>query len=100
PAGLAALADHLGSTRIPMHRRVAFALAAALLPTLAPAAEGDTISVSIENDFFAGMDQHYTSGLQLAWLGRISELPAGLAALPPFDRSADALAVFAVGQRT
>lgn len=83
-----------------MSKRAAASLLGAFLSTLAAAVEPDMVSVTLENDFFAGQDQHYTSGIQAAYLAKIPELPSALRALPPFDRSADARAVFAIGQRT
>ncbi|MCK5005419.1 MAG: lipid A deacylase LpxR family protein [Candidatus Aminicenantes bacterium] len=29
----------------------------------------DTISIAVENDFFAGTDMHYTNGIRIGWLG-------------------------------
>ncbi len=30
----------------------------------------DTLSIVIENDFFAGTDKHYTNGIRFGWLGK------------------------------
>jgi len=56
-------------------------------------------SFTLENDFFAGYDRHYTNGLQLAFVTPLASVPAAIRALPPFDRSASPEVVFAVGQR-
>jgi hypothetical protein len=51
-------------------------------------------SFTFENDFFAGADQHYTNGVQLALLVDLDNAPAWLRSM-----SADPQMVFAVGQR-
>jgi len=54
----------------------------------AGAAEHRIVSFTLENDFFAGYDQHYTNGMQAAFL-----------ADAPFAWSADPQMVVAIGQR-
>ena len=70
---------------------LAFSAAADDLPKLA--------SITIENDFFAGFDQHYTNGIQAAFLADVGAVPEALHAAPPFRWSVDPQAVVAVGQR-
>lgn len=56
-------------------------------------------SFTYENDFFAGYDQHYTNGMQLAFLADIASAPRALRENGPLAWSADPQAVFAIGQR-
>ena len=51
-------------------------------------------SFTLENDFFAGYDRHYTNGVQLALLADLEKAPAWLRSL-----SADPQMVVAIGQR-
>ena len=46
--------------------RLVAVLAASALPALAGTPR--FVSITLENDFFAGYDRHYTNGLQAAWL--------------------------------
>jgi hypothetical protein len=57
------------------------------------------VSLTFENDFFVGFDEHYTNGLQAAFVVDLDDLPEGLRKAPPFAFSADRDFVFAVGQR-
>ena len=83
-----------------MPRRAAAALAGALALTPALADVGMRFaSFTLENDFFAGYDRHYTNGLQLAFVTPVAALPGPVRRLPPFDRSADPDLVLAIGQR-
>jgi hypothetical protein len=69
---------------------------------LLPASAADPprfASITFENDFFAGYDQHYTNGLQLAVLADLKAFPRTLRDLPPFAWSDDPQAVIAIGQR-
>jgi hypothetical protein len=59
----------------------------------------DFVSITLENDFFAGYDRHYTNGVQVAFLADRGKLPPAIAALPPLSWSTDPHIVFAVGQR-
>jgi lipid A 3-O-deacylase len=62
--------------------------------------DGDTyVSLTVDNDFFAGYDQHYTNGLQLAFPVNRATLPEAIRSLPPFRWSAEPRFTFAVGQR-
>jgi hypothetical protein len=80
-----------------MVRFLAAALAAAVaLP--APAAPR-FVSFTLENDFLAGYDRHYTNGVQAAWLADMDELPQALRALPPLSWSEERDVVMAIGQR-
>lgn len=74
--------------------RIAASLAACALGSSGALAETRFASLTIENDFFAGYDRHYTNGVQLAVL-------ADLRGAPPWlrDASADPHAVVAIGQR-
>jgi len=56
-------------------------------------------SFTLENDFFAGYDRHYTNGVQIAFVTDAASAPAALRALPPLRWSADPQVVVAVGQR-
>ena len=79
-------------------RRFLLALAAlAVLPALAGPPR--FVSLTFENDFFAGYDRHYTNGLQAAWLVEREGLPVALRDLPPVRWSADPDIVVALGQR-
>ncbi len=77
-----------------MTRSLAPAAFAALLSGAA-AAEPHLVSLTVDNDFFVGLDQHYTSGIQAAFLADIA--PA--CCLPPLRWSVDEQALLAVGQR-
>jgi hypothetical protein len=73
------------------------ALAAGLLPAAALAGEdGPTLTLQIENDFFAratNTDRHYSNGLRASWLSRKIDIPervARFAELPPLILPADA----------
>ena len=81
-----------------IRRALASLLFAAALPAAAQA-PARFASFTLENDFFAGYDRHYTNGLQLAFVTPLQALPAGVRQLPPFDRSAMPDVVFAIGQR-
>ena len=61
---------------------------------VAQAAETRFASFTLENDFFAGYDRHYTNGVQLATLVNLEGAPEWLRAA-----SADPQAVIAIGQR-
>ena len=73
-------------------------LAAALAASLAGAAgvhaETRFVSLTFENDFFAGFDRHFTNGMQAAFLTDLAPGPQWLRSL-----SADPYAVVAIGQR-
>jgi len=79
--------------------------AAALLLASASAAaqrehDPDTfVTLTIDNDFFAGYDHHYTNGLQLAFSARTTSLPESIRSLPPMRWSAEPRFTFAIGQR-
>jgi hypothetical protein len=61
---------------------------------------GDThVSLTLDNDFFAGYDQHYTNGFQIAFSVNRATLPEAIRSLPPFRWSAEPQFTFAVGQR-
>jgi len=68
------------------------------LPVAAVAAPRFT-TVTVENDFFAGYDRHYTNGIQAAFVVRNDELPEAVRELPPFRWNASQDVVIAVGQR-
>ncbi len=57
------------------------------------------VSLTFENDLFAGYDRHYTNGLQLAFLLDMRDMPPALRDLPPLRWSVDPQAVVAIGQR-
>jgi len=67
----------------------------AVLLSGAAAADTHLVSLTIDNDFFAGLDEHYTSGIQASFLADIA--PARC--LPPLRWSADEQALLALGQR-
>lgn len=77
--------------------RLVAVLAASALPALAGPPR--FVSFTLENDFFAGYDRHYTNGLQAAWLVDRSDLPRILRSAPPVRWSADPEFVVAIGQR-
>ncbi|HEY2628970.1 MAG TPA: lipid A deacylase LpxR family protein, partial [Usitatibacter sp.] len=56
-------------------------------------------SITIENDFFAGYDRHYTNGIQVAFLVDRDDMPAWMQSAPPVKWSADPQVVVAFGQR-
>ena len=83
-----------------MFRRAAIALCSAFLLTSVFADEGTRFaSFTLENDFFAGQDRHYTNGLQVAFVTPTASMPAALRALPPVAWSDAPDVVFAFGQR-
>ena len=82
-----------------MFPRFASLILALALP-LAAAAEGPRFTtVTVENDFFAGYDRHYTNGIQAAFVLETRELPGTVRELPPFRWNAARDVVLAVGQR-
>lgn len=80
--------------RIARWARLAALVAASLTGALGLHAETRFASFTFENDFFAGSDQHYTNGVQAAFLTDLEGAPPWLRNL-----SADPKAVFAFGQR-
>jgi hypothetical protein len=81
-------------------------LAAAALPpapwetACAGESNGETrVSLTVDNDFFAGYDQHYTNGIQLAFSPDATALPEAIRSLPPLRWSAEPRFTFAIGQR-
>jgi lipid A 3-O-deacylase len=69
------------------------------LPAAAVAEPPHLVSFTAENDFFVGLDEHYTSGLQVAFLADVARAPEALRSAPPFRWSTDPHAVVAIGQR-
>lgn len=57
------------------------------------------VALTVENDFFAGYDRHYTNGIQVALLVEREDLPGFARSLPPFRWSTERDVVIAVGQR-
>ena len=57
------------------------------------------VSFTLDNDFFAGYDQHYTNGLQIAFSADRTVVPEWLRSLPPLRWSADPHITFSIGQR-
>ncbi|HUL68026.1 MAG TPA: lipid A deacylase LpxR family protein [Burkholderiaceae bacterium] len=57
------------------------------------------VSFTLDNDFFAGYDHHYTNGLQVAFSADKTRLPESLRSLPPLRWSSDPHITFAIGQR-
>ena len=80
-------------------RLLAALAAAALAPAVAASDLPNLASITIENDFFAGFDQHYTNGIQAAFLADVDAMPQALRAATPLAWSADPQAVVALGQR-
>jgi lipid A 3-O-deacylase len=74
----------------------AVVLVAALRASSAVAGE---VTLTFDNDFFAGVDRHYTNGMQVAVVAQTSSLPALARALLPFGASIDPQYMFAIGQR-
>jgi hypothetical protein len=74
--------------------RIAASFALCALGSSAALAETRFASLTVENDFFAGCDRHYTNGVQLAVLADLRGAPQWL-----HDASADPHAVVAIGQR-
>jgi hypothetical protein len=65
-----------------------------------PAQDSATfVSLTVDNDFFAGFDRHYTNGLQLALSADMRNLPEGLRSLPPLRWSTEPRFTFSLGQR-
>ncbi|MGZ5598448.1 MAG: lipid A deacylase LpxR family protein, partial [Usitatibacter sp.] len=56
-------------------------------------------TLTLDNDFFAGFDRHYTNGFQVAVLGDTASLPRPIRALHPFGSAVDKQYTFAIGQR-
>jgi len=56
-------------------------------------------SIIGDNDFFAGYDQHYTNGLQIAVSADQTAVPDWIRSLSPFGADRDQIFVFAIGQR-
>lgn len=82
-----------------MHR-IALCATPLILASLAAIAQQPTlVTLTLDNDWFAHQDRHYTGGLQAAFVSRIDELPEGLRGLAPFRLSADRTVAFAIGQR-
>ena len=57
------------------------------------------VSITLDNDIFAGYDQHYTNGIQVAFSADTLAMPESLRKLPPLRWSADPHVTFAIGQR-
>jgi hypothetical protein len=72
---------------------------AGVLSMTAAAEPPRLVSITLENDFFAGFDQHYTNGIQAAFLADLAGVPEGLRAATPLAWSVDPQAVMAIGQR-
>lgn len=81
-----------------MSRLAAFLVAGLSLPVLADGG-ARFASFTMENDFFAGYDRHYTNGLQLAFVTPVSTLPTPIRSLPPLRWTAEPDVVLAIGQR-
>jgi lipid A 3-O-deacylase len=81
------------------------ALATAVAPARAQAKPEKTesdktyVTVTGDNDFFAGYDHHYTNGLQFAFSADRVELPGFLNALPTLRDGTDRRLTLAIGQR-
>jgi lipid A 3-O-deacylase len=69
------------------------------VPALPPHSQVQFVTVTYENDVFAGFDRHYTNGMQLAFLVDRRKLPEALRSLPPLRWSSDPDVVLAIGQR-
>ena len=80
-------------------RRVLILLLLSLSLPLAAAGGPRFASFTLENDFFAGYDRHYTNGLQLAFVVPLEKLPGAVANLPPVKFSDQPDVVVAIGQR-
>ena len=85
---------------------VAAALALlALSPARIPAAERQTeggetfVTLTGDNDFFAGYDHHYTNGFQFAFSADRVPLPQFVRSLPPLSSGTDPHITLAIGQR-
>lgn len=62
--------------------------------------DADTfVTVTGDNDFFAGYDHHYTNGLQFAWSADRTELPGFVRSLAPLRDGSDRRVTLAIGQR-
>lgn len=79
--------------------RIALAAAQAAVSLSAVAAEPTFVTVTVDNDWFAHEDRHYTGGSHVAFARDLDTLPESVRKLPPFSWSADRAAVFAIGQR-
>jgi hypothetical protein len=79
--------------------RIALAVVQAAVSLSAAAAEPTFVTVTVDNDWFAAGDRHYTSGSHVAFARDLDTLPESVRGLPPFRWSADRTAVFAIGQR-
>lgn len=78
----------------------AFTAALTAMPVYASeSTEPRFVSITIDNDFFAGYDQHYTNGFQVAFLIDRSDMPDFVRRLPLIRGSIDPQFTFAVGQR-
>jgi hypothetical protein len=82
-----------------MHRFVLGAASLILATTAAFAQQPRFVTLTLDNDWFAHQDRHYTGGLQAAFGVRIDDLPGGVRALVPSRWSSDRMLVLAIGQR-
>lgn len=57
------------------------------------------VTITGDNDFFAGHDHHYTNGLQFAMSADRARLPAFVRALPPLRGASDPHITVSIGQR-
>jgi len=57
------------------------------------------VTLTGDNDFFAGYDHHYTNGIQLAFSADRMPLPNFVRALPPLRGGSEPQINFAIGQR-
>jgi hypothetical protein len=57
------------------------------------------VTLTGDNDFFAGYDHHYTNGFQFAVSGDRVPLPQFVRSLPPLRDGADPHITFSIGQR-
>jgi hypothetical protein len=57
------------------------------------------VTLTGDNDFFAGYDHHYTNGVQVAVSADRTPLPAFVRALPPLRGAADPHVTLSIGQR-
>jgi len=57
------------------------------------------VSLTVDNDFFARADRHYTGGLQLGVLLDAPSIPPPVRALPPVSWTEDPQLILAFGQR-
>jgi lipid A 3-O-deacylase len=64
-----------------------------------PHSAAQFVTITYENDVFAGFDRHYSNGMQIAFVVDRRDLPDAVQKLPPLRWSREPQVVVAIGQR-